>query len=128
MPHEAFAVGPAVVGAGHAKIHFFLSRGEVVAADIADIQLAARAVVKRPEGIAQAQRPDVVTVRTGSIVERVVGGDGAVCVDPRILPRGLVNNCAIGGLKCSPVVMYSLPSLPKFNAPPWCSAWAVCGS
>ena len=60
--------------------------GVVVAADVADIQPACRCVVIGPVGVAQTERPDRVDVRPVAVVERVVGRNRPVRIDPMELP------------------------------------------
>jgi hypothetical protein len=53
----------------------------VVLPDVRDVHIARLAIERHPPDVAEAQGPDGVDVRAGSVVEGVVGRDGPVRVD-----------------------------------------------
>src|SRR5262249_1668263 len=58
----------------------------VIATYVADEEPPGRSIVGGPVGVAQPERPDRVNVRAVAIVERIVGRNGTVLVDPMDLP------------------------------------------
>ncbi len=76
------AVRPAVIRAADAEIQLLPGGCVVVPAHLADKQLPGDAVEVRAKRVPQASRPDRVHVGAGTVVERVVGGDTSVSIDP----------------------------------------------
>ena len=78
-----FGCRPAVVRTSDAVVDFFPGR----LANIIDKQAGRARLKSEGERIAEAKRPDRAIVSSRGIVERVVGGNGAVGIDAQHLPE-----------------------------------------